>query len=333
MIRPPLTFRRTIATTALLSLALILVSLVALSIGSVSVSLDHVIGSFTGDPAVPEADRLIITELRLPRVALAIIVGAGLSVAGLVFQALLRNPLAEPYILGISSGGTVGAIVAMSMTAGAGLFLTPLASFAGSTSVMLLVYGLAHRRGRLDPYTLLLSGVMIGAFFNAAVLLIIAVVNQELRSAFLWLMGNLSGATPAHVAVIGPPVVAASAVLLWQAKGFNLIATGEESAMQLGVNVTTLKRIAYLLASFITGLAVSVSGVVGFIGLIIPHICRMLFGPDHRILLPASFLLGAIFLVGTDLLARTIIAPTEIPVGAVTAAIGAPVFVYLLKKT
>jgi len=333
MMSSPLTLRRTFVIVAVLLFALIVVSLVALSTGSVSVSLGHVIGSLTGDTSVPESDRLIITELRLPRVALAIIVGAGLSVAGLVFQALLRNPLAEPYTLGISSGGTVGAIIAMSLTTGAGLVTTPLASFAGSAAVMILVYSIAHRRGRLDPYTLLLGGVMIGAFFNAAVLLIVAIVNQEFRNAFLWLMGNLSAAHPATVAVIGPGVLAASAALLVQAKGFNLIATGEESALQLGVNVPVLRRIAYLLASFITGLVVSVSGVVGFVGLIIPHICRMLFGPDHRVLLPASFLLGALFLVGADLLARTVLAPTEIPVGAVTAAIGAPVFVYLLKKT
>ena len=208
--------------TAFLLITLIAVSLVALSIGSVSVSMGNVTGALTGGRSVPDTDRMIIMELRLPRVALAIIVGAGLAVAGLVFQALLRNPLAEPYILGISSGGTVGAILAMSLAGGAGLFITPLASFAGSATVMLLVYGVAHRRGRLDPYTLLLSGVMIGAFFNAAVLLIVAVVNQELRSAFLWLMGNLSAASPGAVAVTAPPVIIAFGLLLWQAKGFNL---------------------------------------------------------------------------------------------------------------
>jgi len=329
----PLTLRRSLVTNLGLAGVLVIIVLIALSIGSERISGANVIGALTGADGVPDGDRMIVMELRLPRVLLAVIVGAGLSVAGLVFQALLRNPLAEPYILGISSGGTVGPLLAISLTAGAGVFVTPLASFAGSASVMLLVYTLAHRRGRLDPYTLLLSGVMIGAFFNAAVLLIVAIVNQEMRSAFLWLMGNLSAANPSTVWIVGPPVVLASAVLLWLAKGFNLIATGEETALQLGVNVPTLKKVSYLLASFITGLVVSVSGVVGFVGLIIPHICRMLFGPDHRLLVPASFLLGAIFLVGADLLARTVIAPTEVPVGAVTAAIGAPVFVYLLKRT
>ncbi|MEW6510763.1 MAG: iron ABC transporter permease [Bacteroidota bacterium] len=328
----PLTARRTIVVTASLLIMLAMVSLVSLSIGSVPVPASHVFGALVGSDGIPDAERLIITDLRLPRVVLAIVVGAGLSVAGLVFQALLRNPLAEPYILGISSGGTVGAVMAMSASTGSTLLTTPLASFAGSSGVMLLVYGLAHRRGRLDPSTLLLSGVMIGAFFNALLLLIVAVFSQETRSAFLWLMGNLSTATLPAVAVIGPPVLLVSFLLFWYAKGFNLIATGEEAALQLGVNVPFLKKASYLLASLITGLVVSVSGVVGFVGLIIPHICRMLFGPDHRLLLPASFLLGAIFLVGADLLARTVIAPTEIPVGAVTAAIGAPVFIYLLRK-
>jgi iron complex transport system permease protein len=212
------------------------------------------------------------------------------------------------------------------------MITTPLASFIGSLLVTLLVYALAQRHGHLDTNTLLLSGVMVGAFFNAAVLMIVAVSHQELRNAFFWLMGNLSSATPGSVAVAGPPVLLASAALILQAKNYNLIATGDETALQLGVEVRRVKRLSYLLASFITGLVVSVSGVIGFVGLIIPHVCRMLFGPDHRALLPASMLAGASFMILADLLARTLLAPTEIPVGAVTAAIGAPLFVYLLKR-
>jgi iron complex transport system permease protein len=315
-----------------LAAILFIVSLIALTLGSVPVPIGRVVAALTGSGQVTPADRTIILEIRLPRLLLGVIVGSGLSVAGLVFQALLRNPLAEPYILGISSGGTVGAIFAMTFTAGSAIFSVPLASFAGSALVMGLVYSAAHRRGKLDTYTLLLAGVMIGAFFNALILLVVAVVNQELRSAFLWLMGNLSSASPASVAFVSVPVLLASFALYTQAKGFNLMATGEEVAMQLGINVTTLKKYAYLLASFITGMVVSVSGVVGFVGLIIPHICRMIFGPDHRLLFPASFLTGAVFMVLADLVARTALAPTEIPVGAVTAAIGAPLFIYLLRR-
>jgi iron complex transport system permease protein len=306
-------------------------ALAGISVGSVSIPVGKMFGSLTGAERLSEAERTILVSIRLPRLILAMFVGAGLSVAGLVFQALLRNPLAEPYILGISSGGTVGTLLAIAFSFG--IVGTSVSSFVGSTLVMLLVYGIAQRRGQMDTNTLLLAGVMTGAFFNAVVLLMIAVMNQELRNAFLWLMGNLSGATPEAIMTVGPFVLLASVVLLVHAKNYNLIATGDESALQLGVNVRGVKRLSYLFASLITGLVVSVSGVVGFVGLIIPHICRKLFGPDHRVLLPASFLLGATFLVLADILSRTLLAPAEIPVGAVTAAIGAPIFIYLLRRT
>lgn len=329
----PLTAQWTITVCSGLLILLLVVSVLALSVGSVSIPLSHILGALTGNSTISEPERTIILSIRLPRIVLALLVGSGLSIAGVVFQALLRNPLAEPYILGISSGGTVGAIVAIGLSLGASAITTPLASFAGSGAVMLLVYGIAHRRGQLDTHALLLGGVMIGAFFNAAVLLIIAVFNQELRNAFLWLMGNLSSANTDAILVVAPLLLVASSLLLLQARNFNLISTGDESAMQLGVEVKKVKRLSYLLASLITGLVVSVSGVIGFVGLLIPHICRMLFGPDHRLLLPASFLLGASFLVVTDILSRTLLAPSEIPVGAITAAVGAPVFVWLLRKS
>jgi iron complex transport system permease protein len=322
-----------IGSLTLLLVLLVLVSVAAFTVGSITIPFSHVIGTFTGSSTVPETERTILLTIRLPRILLAILVGSGLSVTGAVFQALLRNPLAEPYILGISSGGTVGAILAIGLLSGAAHVVTPLASFAGSAAVMLLVYSIAHRRGQLDTYTLLLAGVMIGAFFNAAVLLIIAVFNQELRNAFLWLMGNLSSANMESIGYVSPFLILASAYLFTRSRSYNLISTGDETAMQLGIDVARVKRISYFLASLIVGLVVSVSGVIGFVGLIIPHMCRMLFGPDHRLLLPASFLLGASFLVVADIVSRTVIAPTEIPVGAVTAAIGAPLFVYLLKRT
>ncbi len=331
--REPLTVRRTIAVCTGLLVLLLTVALVALSVGSVSIPLSHIVGALMGSEGVPVTEQTIILSLRLPRIILAMLVGSGLSIAGVVFQALLRNPLAEPYILGISSGGTVGAIIAIGLSVGASAITTPLASFIGSGAVMFLVYTIGHRRGHLDTNALLLGGVMVGAFFNAAVLLMIAVLNQELRNAFLWLMGNLSSANPDAILVVAPILLLASCLLLLQARNFNLISTGDETAIQLGVEVTQVKRLSYLLASLITGLGVSVSGGIGFVGLLIPHICRMLFGPDHRLLLPASFLLGASFLIVADILSRMLLAPSEIPVGAITAAIGAPVFVYLLKKS
>lgn len=326
-----LTPRKTVVVLGSLALLLCATFITGLSIGSVRISLEEVWSAIVHPAAVAESDRMIITAIRLPRVLLAVVVGAGLSVAGVVFQALLRNPLAEPYILGISSGGTVGAILAISLSAG--MLLTPLASLAGSILVMMLVYSLGHRHGQLDTNALLLGGVMVGAFFNAAVLLIVGIFNQEMRTSFLWLMGNLGGATMHSLLILVPPLLLFIIVLLVQARRYNLIAVGDESAMHLGIDVKIVKRVSYLLASLITGLVVSVSGVIGFVGLIIPHICRMMFGPDHRLLLPASMLAGGSFMILADILSRTLIAPTEIPVGAVTAAIGAPLFVYLLKKS
>jgi iron complex transport system permease protein len=329
--RAPLTAQRLTTTVLALTILLIAAGLVGISVGGVSIPIGKIVGSIAGSETLSEVERTILLSIRLPRLILAMGVGAGLSVAGLVFQALLRNPLAEPYILGISSGGTVGTLLALSFSLG--VIGTAFSSFAGSALVMILVYGIAQRRGQMDTNALLLAGVMTGAFFNAIVLLIIAVTNQELRNAFLWLMGNLSGATSEATAIVSSTVLLASLLLLIHARNYNLIATGDETALQLGVNVRNVKRLSYLVASLITGLVVSVSGVVGFVGLIIPHICRMLFGPDHRLLLPASFLTGATFLVLADLVSRTVLAPGEIPVGAVTAAIGAPVFIYLLRKT
>lgn len=330
--RAPLTPRRLAVILGTLAILLAAACLLALSVGSVAVPFRSVIGAVTGSLPDDAVERLIILDIRLPRVLLALLVGAGLSVAGAVLQALLRNPLAEPYILGISSGGTMGTILVIALASGLSQYVAPAASFAGSALVMVLVYALAHRRGQLDPFTLLLAGVMVGAFFNALVLLTVALFNQELRNAFLWLMGNLSGASGASLLIAGPLTLLAIIPAFLMARQYDLIATGDEAASQLGVDVRALRRRSYAIASLITGAVVSVSGVVGFVGLIIPHAVRMMFGPDHRLLLPASFLAGGAFLVLADTLARTIIAPSEIPVGAVTAVIGAPVFIYLLRR-
>ena len=317
----------------MLAALLILVGGLSLSIGSSGISIGDLWNLIIGKKwENSDIAYQILVMIRLPRILLAIIVGAGLSVAGAAFQALLRNPLAEPYVLGISSGGTVGAILALMSGIGLAQITTPLFSFCGSLTVMILVLTLGRRRGFMDPHSLLLSGVMVGAFFNAIVLLVVAIFNQEMRTAFLWLLGNLSNAEMSSLAVVGPLILLSSFGLMIYANAFNLIATGDEAAMTLGVEVSVVRRRAYLLASLITGLGVSVSGVIGFVGLLVPHACRLMFGPDHRLLLPASFLLGGTFLVVCDLIARTVMAPSEIPVGAITAAVGAPLFIYLLKR-
>ena len=330
---PPshLTFRRTVFLLSVLAAVLVIVSLAALLIGSSSVSLTNVFSVLTGR-SDDETARTIILQLRIPRIILAILVGAGLSVAGATLQSLLRNPLAEPYILGISSGGTVGAFLAITLGLGWAQLTTPLFSVVGSGLVMMLVYSLGYRRGLLDPNALLLSGVMVGAFFNSIILVVVAIFNQELRTAYLWMMGNLSGAESSTLVIVGPLILASSIVLILQSRALNLIAVGDESAAQFGVNVERIRRLSYILASLITGLAVSVSGVIGFVGLLVPHVCRLMFGSDNRIVMPASLIGGGIFLVLCDLLSRTLLAPSEIPVGAITAAVGAPLFVYLLKR-
>ena len=326
-----LTLRRTFFILITLTALLVFVSLVALMAGSSNLSPAEIWSSLTGG-SEDDTIRTIILQLRIPRIVLAIIVGAGLSVAGATLQSLLRNPLAEPYILGISSGGTVGAFLAITLGLGWAQFTTPLLSFAGSGLVMLLVYSLGYRRGFLDPNALLLSGVMVGAFFNSIILVVVAMFNQELRTAYLWMMGNLSGAESSTLIVVGPLILASTLVLILQSRALNLIATGDESAAQFGVNVERVRKLSYVLASLITGLAVSVSGVIGFVGLLVPHVCRLMFGSDNRIVMPASLIVGGMFLVLCDLLSRTLLAPSEIPVGAITAAVGAPLFIYLLKR-
>ncbi|MBI4418392.1 MAG: iron ABC transporter permease [Ignavibacteriales bacterium] len=328
--RPYLTLRRSVGILSALLLLLLVVSAFSLFIGATDIGLADLWNVMTGKGTATH--EIIFFQLRLPRIVLAMIVGAGLSVAGAAFQSLLRNPLAEPYILGISSGGTVGAFVAISLGLGLAPVTTPLFSFAGSGLVMFLVYTLGHRRGVLDPHALLLSGIMVGAFFNAVILVSVAVFNQELRTAYLWLLGNLSATDTGTIAVVAPVMLFASAVLVVHARSLNLIAAGDETAHQGGVDVARVRAIGYLLASLLTGLAVSVSGVIGFVGLLVPHACRLLFGSDNRIVLPASVIGGATFLVGCDILSRVVLAPSEIPVGAITAAVGAPLFVYLLKR-
>lgn len=323
--------RKTLLVSSSLFFLLLCVSLTSLASGAVSIPLIEIIRYLTGG-SLSDEHQTILFAIRLPRVLLAALVGGALSVAGAVFQALLRNPLAEPFILGISSGGTLGAVIVIALGLASDFLLVPIGSFAGSLAVMILVYSMASRYGRIDPTTLLLGGVVVGAFFNALILTFVAVFHREVQQAFLWLMGNLSSADLSSLAVVGPPVLASSLVIVLLSRFYNVIAVGDETATQLGINIETIKRTSYLLASLITGLVVSVSGVIGFVGLIVPHTCRLIFGPDHRVLVPASFFLGATFLVLVDLFARTIIAPAEIPVGAVTAVVGAPVFVWLLRR-
>ncbi|MFH1525208.1 MAG: iron ABC transporter permease [Bacteroidota bacterium] len=292
---------------------------VSLQIGSVNLSFTEIFSS-----------NEIIIKIRLPRILLAVSVGGGLSVAGAVFQAILMNPLAEPYILGVSSGGTFGAI--LSLLLGLSFFGTQALAFMGSFAVIILVFILAKRFGILEPNVLLLTGVMVGAFFSAAILLMITLLDESLRTAIFWLIGNLSLADLSSVNFILPLTIVISAALALMGQKFNVMALGDEGSKNLGINIKMMRNISYILASLLVSLAVSVSGIIGFVGLLIPHACRLIFGTDNRVIIPASFFCGAAFLTIADTFARVIISPAELPVGAVTALIGAPVFIFLLKN-
>jgi iron complex transport system permease protein len=283
-----------------------------------------------GDPTAVA----IVQELRLPRSAQAALVGAALAASGATFQALLRNPLAEPYILGVSGGAAVGAVLAIVLGLTGTAWVLPLAAFGGALVAITLVLRIAASVGpALDTRVLLLAGVVVGAFFNACILLALTFADAEtFRSAIFWMMGSFSGATWRGSAVLllylGPGLL----VLLALARPLNLLAIGEETAAHLGTPVERTKRLAYGTASLLAAAAVAVSGMIGFVGLIVPHVIRLLWGSDHRFLIPASALLGASFLVLTDALARTATAPVELPVGVVTAFVGVPFFLWLLLR-
>lgn len=277
----------------------------------------------------------IVRHLRLPRAVLAAMVGGSLAASGATFQALLRNPLAEPYILGISGGAAVGAVFAIALLgAAASGGIVALCALAGAVLAIVLVFRIAAVVGRaLDTRILLLAGVVVGAFFNACILLALTFADADaFRSAIFWMMGSFSGATWRSIGLLAAAMVPGVALLLALARPLNLLAVGEETAAYLGTRVERTKLLAYGTASLLTASAVAVSGVIGFVGLVIPHVVRMLWGADHRFLLPASILAGAAFVVLADTLARTVAAPTELPVGVVTAFVGVPFFIYLLRR-
>ena len=285
-----------------------------------------------GDPTA----RSILLQLRLPRAALAALVGGALGLSGCTFQALLRNPLAEPYVLGVSGGAAVGAVAIV--VTGLGVMVPwtlPVGAFIGAVAAMALVLGVARRAspGRMDTRVLILSGVIIGAFFNAMILLMLSVADVEsFRSAIFWMMGNLSGADWGSTTLLAALLVPAGAAVLSLARAFNLLSRGEEVAHYLGAAVQRVKLTAYLAASLMVAAAVAAAGVIGFVGLIVPHAVRLAWGNDHRLLLPASFLAGTAFLLVADTVARLVVAPAELPTGVVTAVAGVPFFVALLMR-
>ncbi len=311
------------------------------SLGSSTIALDEVWRTMWahlvhGDAAegVPAWTDKVVWLIRLPRVLLALVVGAGLSLAGVVLQALVRNPLAEPYLLGISSVATTGAAVVMvlGVFAGAALGLAA-GAFVGAMCAVFVVFWVARSAGALNPLRLILSGVAMGGVFSAVTSFLVLVKGDQdaARAIMFWTLGSLSSARWAQLAVPAIVVVLALAYLLSHAGALNAIVTGDEQALALGVDVQRVRIKMIIVASLLTGVLVAVAGVVGFVGLMIPHMVRMTMGADHYRVLPVACLAGGVFLVWVDLAVRTVLAPTEIPLGILTAVIGAPVFIYLMR--
>ncbi len=288
-----------------------------------------------GEPLPQTSAHTIVLDIRLPRLFLACIVGACLALAGAIMQALFQNPMADPYILGISSGAALGAVVAMMLgiqVAIAGLTAVPLLSFSGALLITALVYILSQRGGHIHTATLLLTGIALGSLVSAITSFIMLTGEEDLQVVISWLLGSISGRRWLHVYVAAPQLLAGGVVALVMARPLNVLLLGDETAMNLGVNVHSSKRILLAAASLLAAAAVSVSGIIGFVGLIIPHIARLLVGPDHRVLLPTSALAGAVLVVLADVLARVVIAPAELPIGIITAILGCPFFLYLLHR-
>src|SRR6202171_5888301 len=341
----PLTIQRLLLQCSILALILFAVVVVGLKLGAVHVSL-YGLGRDLISVLLRQTSQLssdygmIIVEIRLPRILLAIVVGASLSVAGTSFQALLRNPLADPYVLGVSSGAALGAILALiaephlALPVWLAALFTPFGAFLGAAATIAAVYFLGRRQGQIDSATLLLAGIISASFLSAIIMFLMTTLRgRDFRGMAFWLMGDLSSPLQASLRwVLGVGFFAAAGAIYTTASDLNLLLAGEKEAMQLGVDVRRVRLVVYIAASILTGLAVSVSGAIGYVGLLVPHVMRLLFGSDHRILIPTAAFGGAIAVVIADTLARTVVAPSELPVGAMTALVGAPLFIYLLRR-
>lgn len=314
---------------------LALVMCLCAMVGTQKVSLQRV---FTGPGQTPgeNIDYEIFVGVRLPRVILAALVGAALACSGVVLQAILRNPLADPYILGISSGAGLGVITAV--LSGItwtlwGASALSLFAFAGALTTVWLVWSIGHFTAKSQPTSLLLAGVVVNAFFSAVIMFLTSIAkSDQMYSTIFWLMGNITPKDPSVLWVSALCILAGIVALFIVSHSLNVISFGEDEAKALGVETAKTKILAFGFAAFITAVAVSLSGLIGFVGLIVPHAVRLLFGPDHRQLLPLSAITGSIFLVIADTVARTIVAPAQLPVGVVTATIGGPIFLLLLAK-
>jgi iron complex transport system permease protein len=339
--------KRIFTISAVLLIIWVFAALLSLNVGSVSIPLKTCLRIFinclTGDSRNTTPLEAILLSVRLPRVLLGSLVGAALAVAGAAFQSLLRNPLADPYVLGVSTGASMGTILYSILAASLGfaayggtfVFARPLAAFVGAVLTVIAVYLIAGKNDRFTEGSqrLLLAGIVLASFVSSINIFLLTSANQaDLRGIFYWLIGDLSRPVDRSFYIVTGIVLAGTFMLYLASHNLNLISVGEEGALILGVEVRRTKIAVYAVASLITGAVVSISGPIAYIGLICPHIARMMFGSDNRILFPAVFIFGAIFTMLADTLARTLLSPTELPVGVITALCGAPLFIYLLRR-
>jgi len=304
-----------------------------LSVGSTGSGVKWVWQFFSGHQEADAMQDTIIWQLRFPRVLLAIVVGATLSLGGLVFQAILRNPLAEPYILGVSGGAAIGAI--MGILAGLSRFPgVSFTAFLGSIATLLLILGMSSGQSILKKDSLLLSGVMVNAFCSAVIMFLISMASDaRIHSIIFWLMGDFSMVETGHVGMLAAVLLPCFIIIFWFSNPMNLLLLGKEMAQSMGVNTKRVTLILLIITSLMVSATVSHCGLIGFVGLVIPHLLRMVFGPDHRILVPACVLGGGAYMVLCDLLARSLPQQGEMPAGVITAMIGAPLFIILLKRS
>jgi iron complex transport system permease protein len=332
--------RKTRAVLPLLLVVLLGVIIVAVAVGAVFVPPDRafrIILANLGllkDPAIPQDQNSIIFLVRLPRVLVACMAGGSLAACGAVMQGMFRNPMADPGILGVSSGAGLGAVTAITLGFSVqSIYLLPLFASVGALLAVTVIYLLSLRKGKIPPLTLVLSGLAVSTFIGAFTQLILLRSNSyEVHNFVFWTMGGLNGMMWDQVRLIAAPVILLLSVLMIFARDLNLLLLGEEEAQSVGLEPSRTRKLLLLLTSLLTACAISVCGPVGFVGLIVPHIMRLITGPDHRILLPASALGGSIFLVGCDIISR-LPASGEISVGIITSMLGAPYFLYLLVKT
>ena len=345
VVEPPsylLHWRSKIYSIVGLCILLVVVVILAVAIGSVNIPFSTIVDMLLSrlpwvdmNPAWPNTLETIIFDIRLPRVILAGLVGSALATAGATYQGLFRNPLADPYLLGVAQGAALGAVIGFLLPSGwhsLGFGIIPLLAFCGAIVSTAVVYNLARVGKTLPATTLILAGVAIGALLASIVSYLVISSGEKIHGIMFWLMGSFSLSQWSEVIIALPYVLLGIIIILIYARPLNLVQLDEEQAQQLGINVERLKIILLVAATLITAAAVSFVGIIGFVGIIVPHAVRLIWGFDYRFLLPLSVLTGAVFLILADMIARTVMAPTEIPIGVITAICGAPFFLYLLRR-